>query len=402
MVDLLHTFGLVNYSILHQKKYPKLPRNEKNINCKQKPLLLFCPLDWGLGHVTRSIPLLQEFAKQGWSIVVACNSTQKKILEDEFSGLRYVEKQSESIQYGRNTLSTKTKIFYELIKILMQVKVEHRWMKAFLSENPVDLIISDNSYGAYSPSTPSIFITHQLRPCSGLGPTIDNLVQNFLKKYINRFSRCWVPDYSSGITLSGKLSHYGNLPSIPVSYIGPVSRLETQFNHRPTINLLVIISGPEPQRSIFENLVADQLRSLADQRKNFYVVIIRGLPGKNQLPLDCDAQQFNHVSAQHLSELASSSQFVISRSGYTTIMDMLKLKKKMIVVPTPGQTEQEYLATHLSKHNMAVAASQHNFSLEKTIRKAESFNYNFPDGDMKDYKKVISDLSRQLFPHYFG
>ena len=374
-----------------------MPKNEKNINCKQKPLLLFSPLDWGLGHVTRSMPLLKEFIENGWEVVVACNSTQKKVLEAELPALKYTLRRPLNMKYGQNSLLTRVKVGFQLLKILIQINEEKRWTSHFLRHNHVDAILSDNCYGVFSPSVPSIFITHQLRPRSGLGDFTDLIVQRLLNKYINCFNECWIPDYKDGKTLSGSLSHFGKFPQTPVKYIGALSRLKCiQKNDGSLFDLLVIISGPEPQRTIFEQLVASEISGMHQRGKNLSVVVIRGLPDVPVAQLNCRARQFNHISAEQLSELASSAKFVLSRSGYTTIMDMFKLKKNLIVVPTPGQTEQEYLAQHLQKNKIAVVAEQKNFSLEKAIQKAESFDYNFPDVDMNYYKKVVKDFTSEI------
>jgi len=378
--------------------------NEKSTDCTRKPLLLFSPLDWGLGHTTRCIPLLNEFLACGWEIIVACNSTQKTVLEQELTGLTFTALEGYNVEYGRNRINTILKLSALPINILTKINGENRWLSDFLRTHPVDAVLSDNRYGFCAPGIPSIFLTHQLAPISPFGPIANRAVRQFLYRYINRFSECWVADFGEGTKLAGKLSHPPQMPGVPVRYIGVFSRLRNadetpDAHHRSDYrhDVLIIISGPEPQRSIFETIVCAELKRLASEAKEISAVLIRGLP-QTDSELDCGVPYYNHVDADTLATLARNSRFVVCRSGYTTLMDMLKLKKKMIVVPTPGQTEQEYLASHFMKNRFALAARQRNFNLSENIRKAGEFNFNFPDVSMEAYKSAVRDVrEKSLF-----
>jgi UDP-N-acetylglucosamine transferase subunit ALG13 len=392
MVDLLHKFGLLNYSILHQIKYPNLSSNWKFDNCKEKPLLLFSCLDWGLGHTTRSVPLIKEFLILGCDLIVACNSTQKTILQTEFPEIRFVELEGYGISYGKTALGTRFKILGQLIKILIRIKRENRWLLSFVEHNKVTGLISDNRYGFFHPRIPSIFITHQLQISSGYGRLADNVSRKFLCKLINRFSVCWVPDFENH-SLAGLLSHPQTFPSIPVQYIGPLSRF-TSCEHREEkkFDLLVLISGPEPQRTLFEKIMLAQCVELHDMK----IAVVRGLPSaRTTLESSC-VQIFNHLDTGGLNQLICESEIVACRSGYTTIMDMMKLKKKMIVIPTPGQPEQEYLARYLSQHRYALAFAQHEFNLRSALEKALHFTFKHIDASMNEYKAVVKAFTDKI------
>jgi uncharacterized protein (TIGR00661 family) len=375
----------------------KIGRNDK------KPLILFSPLDWGMGHTTRCIPLLTSLLESGCEVLVACNSTQKIILENELPNLRFVDLEGYEVRVAGKNGFTKLKIVAQITNILTKIKGENRWLSRFLNSNKVDAVISDNRYGLYNAFVTCIFITHQLRPYSGLGLFIDAIMQRFLYSYVNKFHSCWIPDYQHPPGLAGNLSHAQKKPKIPVSYIGCMSRLQISQTHVDINNeLLIILSGPEPQRSLFENLLLEELAKAPDDLKS-RTIIIRARPSASSTKQYINGIAcYDHVNANHLSALAHQSAFIISRSGYTTLMDMFKLKKKMILVPTPGQAEQEYLAEVCAKNNYALSYRQHSFSLLHALNAAKAFHYSLPEFDMELYKKTINEFSKALLLNHAG
>src|SRR5205085_1132122 len=171
-----------------------------------------------------------------------------------------------------------------------KIKYENAWLSTFLKENKVDAVISDNRYGLYHPDVSCIFITHQLNVISGFGPLVDRALQKFLFRFINRFTACWVPDIKINNGLAGILSHPEKMPSIPVQYLGPVSRFEKCTTPvEKKFDVLVIISGPEPQRSIFEKKIFEQ--SALSGKK---IAIVRGLPQSNKILNNKKVAIFNH------------------------------------------------------------------------------------------------------------
>lgn len=356
-------------------------QNEKNRNCKQKPLLLFSPLDWGLGHLTRSIPLLKAFKEAGWKIAVACNSTQKNIIQAEIYGLDFYELQGYGIVYSNTGWATRLKILGQSGKILMQIKRENHWLRQFVATFQVNLVVSDNRYGFYHPHVPSVLITHQLQPRTGFGVLADRLFQKMLYQFMNKFSECWIPDSAGKVNLAGSLSHPTVYPKTPLRFLGPLTRMQCADQNAIEYDLLIILSGPEPQRSILEKKLLAQLVSLSDVK----ALLIRGLPGtslKNQLP---NVTSIDHASSTRLCSYAQQSRVVICRSGYTSLMDMMRLKKKMIIIPTPGQAEQEYLARYFMENKYALSLSQKNFSLRDALVQARDFNYVSPELNWQQY-----------------
>lgn len=356
-----------------------------------KLLVLVSPLDWGLGHTTRCIPLIRELLHLGCNVIIACNSIQKELLEQEFTeGVSYTHLAGYNIRYGKSRWSTFARLALQSFKILIKVKEERRWLKGFLQEQRVDIIISDNRFGLYAGGIRSVFITHQLLIKTGLGSRADVLVRwwNYLR--LKQFGQCWVPDVAGSPSLSGELSHPPVLPALPVRYIGPLSRLEA-CTATGAGGLLIILSGPEPQRSKFEGLLLEQLNTYKGK-----VVLVRGLPSSTTLPAaPAHCTLLNHAPAGSLHSLICAADLVISRCGYTTVMDLIALQKKAILVPTPGQAEQEYLALHLQAQQWAYTLAQKGFVLSRALVEAERFEYKIPAPDMNGYKEAVREL---VFP----
>ena len=363
----------------------------KFTNCKDKPLLLFSCLDWGLGHTTRSVPLIKELLAAGCNLIVACNSTQKNLFQTEFTGVRYVELTGYGLSYGSGKWATRLKIMAQSGKILMRIKSENAWLKAFMQENKVHGLISDNRYGLYHPQIPTVFITHQLYVKSGYGTLADQIIQKILYRFINRFTVCWVPDFKKRNSLAGLLSHPQSLPEIPVKYLGAISRFNECAGVTTKFDLLFLISGPEPQRTILEKIMIDQA-----EKSDKKIAMVRGLPGDSTIVQNEKISIYNHLNGNKLNKLICESELIICRSGYTTIMDMVKLKKKMIVIPTPGQPEQEYLAGYLSQNHFAISISQNAFMLDRALELAANFTFTHVDTDMNEYKIVLKEFVQEI------
>ena len=351
----------------------------------RKPVVLVAPLDWGLGHTIRCIPIIKELLENDCEVIVACNPKQKKILSQEFPLISFVDLTGYDISYGGSRLTTTLKLIGQTPKILMAVKREHSWLSAFLANNRVDVVISDNRYGLSSSFVRSVFITHQLRLKTGLGKAIDDAVQHKLYSLINRFSLCWVPDSPDLImNAAGGLSHPRQLPVAPVEYIGCLSRLHKCSEHVIKNDLVIILSGPEPQRTILEAILLRELKTF-----NGTALIVRGLQDPEPLPSFDKISIINYASASELNKLICTAGIIICRAGYTSVMDMLKLGKKAILIPTPGQAEQEYLAKHLEKNKLAVIAQQEGFRLQTAVEAANGTTLNAFNNSGDTYKTAV-------------
>ena len=358
---------------------------------KQFLRILIAPLDWGLGHTTRCIPIIKFLLECNCTVVIAAEGHSFHLLQAEFPHLQFLELTGYRVRYSIDKRFLSIKILYQLPKILNTIIREHRWLKKTIIKHSIDAVISDNRYGLWTKRVPTAFITHQLQ-IKGPNKWIERVLRKVNYQQINKFQNCWVPDYSNSPNLAGKLSHPVKLPSIPVEYIGALSRFN--LNARSTIiyDVMILVSGPEPQRTIFEKLLTRQLVNFTGK-----ALLVRGLPANKENPESFDhLTVVNHLPAIEMAAAIQASKFVISRAGYTTIMDLVKLGKKCILVPTPGQTEQEYLAFHLQDQGIFLAAKQQHFNLEDCLRTAKDFRYQLPQYNMEVYKEVIERWLQQL------
>lgn len=272
------------------------------------------------------------------------------------------------------------KMFLQLPRINRIIKKERFWLKRFVQENKIDLVFSDNRYGLSHPDVPCIFMTHQLELILPKKYQ-QSIAQKIVYKYIDRFRQCWIPDFREN-GVAGSLSHPQILPSIPLFYIGLLSRLGTPIKEEIVYLYLIVLSGPEPQRSILEHYLL-QFVGRIDGR----VLIVRGTPNEKKLPfVPKNCTIVNHLSNEQMKKAFSVSEYIISRSGYTTVMEILSWQKKSILIPTPGQTEQEYLAKELHEKHFAYCFPQESENYLEEIEKASQFDYSFPQYPSDTYK----------------
>ena len=351
---------------------------------------MIAPLDWGLGHATRCIILIQCLQRYNCVISIAASGKVKNLLQQEFPGLSFIDLPGYAISYSRSKRLLPFKILLQIPKVLKIIRFENKWLQDVLKKNRFDAVISDNRYGFFSKHCPSVFITHQLKIETNHSLT-DKVLQRINYKYINRFTECWVPDLEGKLNIAGNLSHPEKMPAIPVKYIGPLARFEKCTSGNSTFKWLVIISGPEPQRSLFEEKIFE-----AAVKTNDRFLVVRGLPGETAIhnyPSNC--QVFNHLNTADMESAIASCAFVISRCGYTTVMEMLSVKKRTVLIPTPGQTEQEYLAAHLLQQKWSYTFNQQDdFSAQ--LQQADTFDYCLPDIDAHKYEPVIAGFLQSL------
>jgi uncharacterized protein (TIGR00661 family) len=322
--------------------------------------------------------VIYELLRQDCEVWLAGEAAQEALLKQEFPELSFLSLKGYRVRYSRSGAGMVWNVFSQTLKILKAIKDENNWLKKMVQEYRFDAVISDNRYGLYHTTIPCIFITHQLNIKSPLGKWPERLLQKRNYKYINRFRECWVPDEAGENSLAGELSHPVKKPAIPLHYIGPLSRLKILSEISSAIpaggagGLFVILSGPEPQRSILENKIIKDIAHYSGT-----ATIARGLPGAyNLIPSTNTIKFYNHLPADELNKEMNQAEYIISRSGYSTIMDIMKLQKKSILIPTPGQTEQEYLAKYLQEKKIALSISQNSFSLSSALLAAKTFSYN--------------------------
>lgn len=359
-----------------------------------KPRILLAPLDWGLGHTTRCIPLICELLRQGAEVILAGNTVQKHLLTQEFPQLTLVPLAGYEVSYARSGRGLLLRLLLQTPRITKAIRAEQAWLQKTIAAYGINAVISDNRYGLYHTVIPTVFVTHQLRIKTPLGNWMENLLQKKNYRYINRFTQCWVPDLEQAPHLAGELSHPAKLPACPLQYVGPLTRIKKRNTAPVKDHLFISLSGPEPQRSLLEEKIIEGV-----SRYGGTAVIVRGLPGEQRLlPSTNSIRFYNHLPAHLFEEEMSKAEFVIARSGYSTIMDLAALRQKCILVPTPGQTEQEYLADYLMQKGMAYCVDQASFSLQAAVAAAKTFDYNFPFTTSSNdaLEKAVSRLLQSL------
>lgn len=355
--------------------------------------ILVIPLDWGLGHATRDIPLIHEMLNAGCQVFIAAEGKHAALLQQEFPQLTIFPLPGYRIQYAQKGQHFGLKIIQQIPKIYRTIQYEQRWLKKIVAEYQIDAVISDNRFGLYHKKIPTVFITHQLLIKTPFGGWIERMLQKINYRFINKYSTCWIPDFTGNNNLSGELAHPAQLPA-HTTYIGCLSRFEPKPDVAKKYDLLVLISGPEPQRSNLERLILDQIKPL-----QITALIVSGKPGiPHHEEVTPGVTQVNHLNASELNEAMLASDMVLSRSGYTTLMDLAKLNKKAILIPTPGQSEQVYLGEYLMEKGYFYSLSQEQFNLKTALDEASRFPFRsfHHDQDMNQYKQVVQQFIASL------
>lgn len=390
---------------------------------KASPRVLITPLNWGLGHATRCIPIIRTLLDLQCEVIIAANGAAADLLKEEFPELQHLDTPGTTIHYGRNKFTLLFSLFRQLPALLQQLRKERKWMQEIVSRYQPELIVSDNRYGMYHEAVTSILITHQLGIKTGLGRLTNRILQKFLYSLIQDFDEVWVPDHRGPDSLAGSLSNPKKFPKNPVYYIGPLNRfaqltaaIATHKTDNNNAELLILLSGPEPQRSLLETLLKKQLVNYSGK-----VTMLRGLPQKaslkeqkkNQIKPTTDTKEqlpllygtptveiIDHLPPTELFKKIQSADIVLCRSGYTSLMELMPLQKKLILIPTPGQPEQEYLAKRCKERRLAICTTQNDLPLEELISKAKAFvhqqNNVAPDDPNEQMQQRVRFYLRSL------
>lgn len=311
--------------------------------------IMVAPLNWGLGHATRCIPLIKYLLKLNKKVTIGSDGEALALLKEEFPLLKHVELPSYKIQYRSESLLGLIKD--NAINTIKAILSEKRVIKDFIDQEKPDLIISDNRYGIVSDKVPSFIITHQLQ-FVGTNFMLRKILSIGVCYYINRFDKCLIPDNNKSL-LSGKISQNDCIKS--KEYIGPLSRLYKE-DRTKEFDLAIVLSGPEPARSNLEKILLKVLANI-----KLRIAFVRGT---SEVFLNEEAYPnlkfYNRLNSTAINNLINASEVILSRAGYSSIMDYSVTKSKAILIPTPGQIEQAHLAKHLcGKPNFKIIDQKH-------------------------------------------
>lgn len=359
---------------------------------QKKVRVLVAPLDWGLGHASRCIPVIYELLRQNIAVFLAGEGAQESLLRQEFPDLPFLPLKGYRVKYARTATGLLWNMVIQTPRLLRTIKEENKWLQKIVQDHHIDAVIADNRFGLYHTTVPSAFITHQLLIKNPLGKWLQKFLQRNNYTYINRFTECWVPDENNDANYAGELSHPVKKPAIPVYYTGILSRLTKKDEEIKKHHLFISLSGPEPQRTLLENKIINDI-----SHYNGTATIVRGLPDtKTIIPSTGDLRFYNHLSVDDFNTEIANAEFVISRSGYSTVMDIVAAGKKSILIPTPGQTEQEYLATYLMQKKVAFCISQKDFSLSQSLQAASQFAYQTIPIEAAHLPGVIENFLKKI------
>lgn len=349
-----------------------LSKAEK-LNLKKN--VLVAPLNWGIGHAARCVPVIDALLAEGHGVFLASDGDAKRFLESQYPDLLVWNLPSYQITYPKKGFLFIWHMITLLPKILKAIKKEHIVLDNWIAEMQLDVVISDNRYGMYSSKLKSIIISHQLRV---IVPFFQAIVGARIKLMLHKFDQIWVPDSAEDMNLSGELGHHVGNDIRPI-YIGLLSRMGAslkaqkpdKFPFQPGF-VLAVLSGPEPLRTNFEEELWDQL-STVDRE----VVMVGGKLGSQSAVKKGNIYAVGFANSAELKWLLLHSNGIICRSGYSTLMDLVTLKKRAIIVPTPGQTEQEYLGEYLKKQGVFVTRNQSTLKIEEALKSLGKRSGNF-------------------------
>lgn len=337
--------------------------------------ILIAPLDWGLGHATRLVPLIAHLQQQGFEPVIATDGRPYDFLASRFPELKIYRCAGYNITYPESG-NLLLHMMKNSVSFYKAVEAEQRLADELADEIDAEVVISDNRLNFRAEGRKNIYITHQLNIKAGVLSTPATAMH---RRYYNRFDEVWVPDNSGQTNISGVLGHNADC-AVPVFYLGLQSRFTSMISSEIPSHgkSVVLLSGPEPQRTVFENIIVAELI-----RTGINAIVLRGIPGKNDVTHPApNIEMVSHMNDEEMLRTVAGAEVVISRSGYSTLCDLALLNKRLIVVPTPGQTEQEYLADKHAADHRLIKAEQSDFNLEyclEKVRNAQSFRIPLED-----------------------
>jgi len=341
--------------------------------------ILIAPLNWGLGHATRCIPIINALIKQNFEPIIASDGDALELLKKEYPKLKTFELPSYNITYPKKATHFKLKLLKDAPHLLKTINKEKKTIDALVKAEHISGIISDNRFGASHKHIPSVFITHQLRVLSGSTTWLSSKIH---ENIISKFDECWVPDYTGAKNLSGDLGHIEGYKH-SVKYLGPLTRFK-KLDIQTKYDLMVLLSGPEPQRSYIEEKL---LKDLKHYKGN--VLFIKGkIEAEQKKETRDNMLVYNFMTSIELEIAINESDLILSRAGYTTIMDLEKLDKKAFFIPTPGQFEQEYLAKKFTEEAVAPSAKQNEFNI-KMLANVDDYTGFQSQDYVANYKKLF-------------
>ena len=349
--------------------------------------MLFGVFDWGLGHATRDTPIIEALLKEN-EVDILSTGRSLKLLKDHFKKrCRYFNVPSVYAPYSHSKFFV-AKFIISIPRMYFTFKKARKISEKIIKKNNYNIVISDCRYDVYDKKENSFLINHQLKLKS---PIFQWGVDKYMAFRMGNYNLVIVPDFKNRM-LSDELSINKSFKG-KINFIGPLSRLKKR-NVKEDIDFFISLSGSEPSRTVFEKIILSQVSDL-----NGKIVITRGMPEWKNKWSKQRITFYNFLDLEKQEEIMNRAKFIISRSGYSTLMDLIELKKnKVLFVPTPGQTEQEHLADFYEKRNMFHHIHQNKLNLIKDINDSLKFkgyktNWTTEDSVRKFMQAVFHEKS---------
>lgn len=349
--------------------------------------ILVAPLDWGLGHSTRCVPIIRRLIELGAQPVIGADAGPLTLLRSEFPRLEHVRIPGVNVRYskGRNQLWSMARQFPAMVR---SVQAEHALFDRLKNDLRLDAVISDQRFGIRSADLPSVLITHQVFPFT---PIAQGALRRVNLHHMARFDRCWIMDEAEAPGLAGELSHGRDVPH-NARYIGTVSRMSASvIPPRKRYRIVAVISGPEPQRTMLDQVLTDQLQRVPGEH-----LLVRGLPAQNQEERFGNLTTLPHLSGNELASAMANAELIVSRSGYTTLMDLVALGRSAVIIPTPGQAEQEYLGELHARTGRFVVQHQEHIDLEDVLSRSSSVEASHSANSNALLERALEELAALL------
>lgn len=350
--------------------------------------ILYSVLNWGLGHATRSIPVINALRQAGHKVIIASDGAALQLLQNEYADAEFEKLPGYNVTYTKQEKWFNLNIVLQTPKILKTIEREFFATQKLCEKHAIDLIISDHRYGVFHHTITSVFIAHQLHLHYPKNKIVEKIANHFHRQFIEKFHKVWVPDNLPTHNLSGVLSEFKHRD---LTYIGILSRMKILPDSKPEFDVCIVLSGPEPQRTVLEEILLKQCE--ASDKK---IAFVRGLIEPEYKKINFKHPQsalFSYCNTEQLNSLIAASEVVLCRSGYSSMMDLTKLQKKALIIPTPGLPEQNYLAEYLPSKGWFHAVEQDDLNLESDTKLA--LNSGVPDVDCAE--NLLSKAIESLF-----
>jgi len=323
-----------------------------------KGKILVAVLNWGLGHATRCIPVIRQLQHFDFQPIIASDGKALEFLKEEFPDMKYYKLTSLQFSYSKNSGLNQIYLLGRSIFWNNQLQKDKLLIEKIHQQEKLAGIISDSRPYCYHENIPSVYLTHQLQVKSGVFSKIATAAH---RQLICNFDECWVPDVEQPNALCGEMSQWENAP-LPIRNICILSDLQTQQTNQK-YDYAGIISGAEPERSKLEQQLIESFSQLEGKK-----IIIAGNKETNDRWISTDFEIKGLANRAEVQRIINSTNKIVARGGYSTMMDLLQLRKSALLIPTPGQTEQLYLTQHLKQLEYFDVVSQDKLSAERIVQ----------------------------------